>query len=158
MNNCVPKSEYERLENKLTSVHHCRCIDGKITGRGSCVGYCKFKDHPGFLTAELRKVHNCLIKGCHYYLAKERTAKDKAVSVEEAVLQIALECANSIPWLRVMNVRNVGGVVTVFYIAVSDDCPISLLEHCISEQSGEQVCLKRIECGYEDAVLLVCEK
>lgn len=47
-----------------------RCIDGTVTGCGKCVGYCAFYEHTGFLTKELRKQHNCLKKGCRYYVAR----------------------------------------------------------------------------------------
>lgn len=48
-----------------------RCIDGKITGCGKCVGYCTFSIHEGFLTKELRKKHNCVKKDCLYYVPKK---------------------------------------------------------------------------------------
>ena len=50
--------------------HHRRCINGKITGCGNCVGYCNYSGHPGYLTKELRKNHNCIKKGCNYYIPK----------------------------------------------------------------------------------------
>lgn len=45
------------------SPHHRRCIDGTVTGCGNCVGYCQFRDHPGYLTKDLRKQHDCIKKG-----------------------------------------------------------------------------------------------
>ena len=56
--------------SKNDSPHCRRCIDGKITGCGNCVGYCQFWGHPGYLTKELRKEHNCIKKGCNYYIPK----------------------------------------------------------------------------------------
>lgn len=50
-----------------------RCIDGTVTGCGKCVGYCTFYEHEGFLTKELRKKHDCLRKGCRYYVARVKT-------------------------------------------------------------------------------------
>lgn len=52
------------------SPHHRRCINGKITGCGNCVGYCKYNGHPGYLTKELRKQHDCVKKDCNYYVPK----------------------------------------------------------------------------------------
>lgn len=52
--------------------HNVRCIDGSITGCGKCVGYCKFNDHPGYLTKKMRQEHDCVKKGCHYYKSKNR--------------------------------------------------------------------------------------
>ena len=49
-----------------------RCIDGTKTGCGKCVGYCTYYEHTGFLTEALRNKHNCLRKGCKYYVKKEK--------------------------------------------------------------------------------------
>ena len=60
--------------NSDHSPHHRRCIDGRITGCGNCVGYCNFRDHPGYLTKDLRKKHDCIKKGCNYYVSKTKPA------------------------------------------------------------------------------------
>ncbi len=65
---------YSSYEAKNTTPHHRKCIDGKVTGSGNCVGYCQYCQHPGYLTKELRKEHNCIKKGCNYYLPKEKPA------------------------------------------------------------------------------------
>ena len=62
---------YELLEKKSGSPHDRRCIDGRITGCGNCVGYCSYSEHPGFLTRKQRQEHDCIKKGCHYYIAKK---------------------------------------------------------------------------------------
>lgn len=59
-------------DNYQSNPHHRRCIDGKITGCGKCVGYCNYDGHPGYLTKELRKEHDCIKKGCNYYISKCR--------------------------------------------------------------------------------------
>ncbi len=63
---------YTTYEAHNRTPHHRRCIDGKTTGCGNCVGYCQYREHPGYLTKELRKKHNCIKKGCRYYLPKEK--------------------------------------------------------------------------------------
>ena len=63
---------YNTYESHKNTPHHRKCIDGKITGSGKCVGYCEFRDHPGYLTKELRRKHNCIKKGCNYYVPKEK--------------------------------------------------------------------------------------
>lgn len=52
------------------NAHQRRCIDGKVTGCGNCVGYCTYSEHEGFLTRELRKKHDCIGKACFYYRPK----------------------------------------------------------------------------------------
>ena len=55
------------------SPHHRRCINGRKTGCGNCIGYCKYSGHPGYLTKELRKEHDCIKKGCNYYVPKTKS-------------------------------------------------------------------------------------
>ena len=72
---------------KGASPHHRRCIDGKVTGCGNCVGYCQFREHPGYLTKELRKQHDCIKKGCNYYIPKSKpTASVSPFAVLAAML------------------------------------------------------------------------
>lgn len=74
-----PVYDYSYFDNKQNHTHNRRTIDGTITGCGKCVGYCQFSEHSGFLTKEQRKEHNCIGKGCHYYLSKPKTEKVKTV-------------------------------------------------------------------------------
>ena len=79
MNTVVYSTEhsgYHMFENKNTPQR--RCIDGKITGSNKCVGYCRYMGHPGFLTEKNRKEHDCLGKGCHYYVSKKRKEEPEA--------------------------------------------------------------------------------
>ena len=41
---------YGQYERKSPTKYNRKCIDGSITGCGNCVGYCQYKEHPGFLT------------------------------------------------------------------------------------------------------------
>lgn len=66
---------YRSYENDQASPYNRRCINGQITGCGNCVGYCTFHEHPGYLTQKLRKEHDCIKKGCHYYRPKEKLAE-----------------------------------------------------------------------------------
>lgn len=79
-------NDYNNYENKHLTPHHRRCIDGKTTGCSKCVGYCKFREHPGFLTRELRKRHDCLKKGCYYYVPKTKSVKSSNVFLEAMCL------------------------------------------------------------------------
>ena len=55
--------------------HIRKCIDGSVTGCGKCVGYCNYRGHPGYLTKELRRQHNCVKKSCRYYESKEKPVR-----------------------------------------------------------------------------------
>lgn len=69
-----------------SSPHRRRCIDGSVTGYGKCVGYCDFDGHPGYLTKELRKDHQCLAKECRYYLQKAKPLENTSPFAVLAVL------------------------------------------------------------------------
>ena len=77
---------YSMREKEYSSPHHRRCIDGSVTGCGKCVGYCSFCEHPGYLTKELRKQHDCIKKGCYYYSAKD----DKKVEIISSPFTVLL--------------------------------------------------------------------
>ena len=79
---------YSAYESQLKTPHHRKCIDGTITGCGKCVGYCQYQEHPGFLTKDLRKEHNCIKKGCYYYLPKVKRV-EKVNSMSAAIYTIS---------------------------------------------------------------------
>lgn len=63
---------YVYYDKIYSSSYNRRCIDGKITGCGNCVGYCTYIEHSGFLTKQQRQEHNCIKKNCFYYLPKPK--------------------------------------------------------------------------------------
>ena len=66
---------YEELEKFHAKANHNRkLITGRTTGCGNCVGYCEYEEHPGYLNTALRKEHNCVKKGCNYYIPKRKQA------------------------------------------------------------------------------------
>ena len=69
-------------------IHLRKCINGKFTGCGKCVGYCSYQIHPGFLTRELRKEHDCIKKGCYYYQSK-KTKTDTLAPYKVILVQYA---------------------------------------------------------------------
>ena len=75
MNNIVYTTEVNRyafFEKRSPSAFTRVCIDGHITGSNKCVGYCQYKEHSGFLTTELLVQHDCIKKGCDYFIAKPK--------------------------------------------------------------------------------------
>lgn len=80
------RTAYQQMESLYGSGNNRRLIDGKITGCGKCVGYCRFEKHPGFLTRMQRKEHNCLGKRCFYYIARHGGKKERAIVYPSAVV------------------------------------------------------------------------
>lgn len=58
------------IEKNYISKYNRRCINGKITSKNNCVGFCQYEAHTGFLTKDLREKHDCISKGCIHYIAK----------------------------------------------------------------------------------------
>ena len=69
------ENTYEFYEKQSFSPKLRRCIDNTTTGSNKCVGYCKYDNHPGFLTAKHMKEHNCTNKACYYFIAKSSKRK-----------------------------------------------------------------------------------
>lgn len=67
---------YSDYDKPYKSKFNRRLINGKVTNCGNCVGYCQCDEHPGFLTREQRKQHNCIFKECFHYLAKEKKTNE----------------------------------------------------------------------------------
>lgn len=76
---------YLRMEGNAPSPHHRRCIDGKITGCGKCVGYCRYSEHPGYLTSKHRNEHDCIRKKCFYYVPKKKETDTVFNTLSEAL-------------------------------------------------------------------------
>ncbi len=74
--------QYRLMEKRAGTGHERRLINGRITGCGNCVGYCRYEDHSGFLTRDLRKEHNCLGKQCRYYLGKPKKSEKVVAKYE----------------------------------------------------------------------------
>lgn len=69
---CSAGNEYYYYESRSKNRYNLRCIDGRRTNCGNCVGYCRYAGHEGFLTRQQRKEHNCIVKRCDYYLPKPK--------------------------------------------------------------------------------------
>ncbi|MBO5955519.1 MAG: hypothetical protein J6Q10_01825, partial [Clostridia bacterium] len=90
-----PCLSYTYFEKKNGDSHTRRCIDGRLTGKANCVGYCRYSGHEGYLTKEQRREHDCLGKGCFYYLQKPKKHYEKQTSgnYRRDVLSIASNVA-----------------------------------------------------------------
>ena len=80
------REQTERMQQE--PVNYRQCIDGSITGSNKCVGFCSYYGHSGFLTADLRRQHDCLGKQCTNYIPKHKNKK-KERSVKECRYQEA---------------------------------------------------------------------
>ena len=63
---------YAEMEERYGRGHDRKCINKKYTASCKCIGYCMYEWHPGFVTHELMKKHNCLERDCKHFLAKPK--------------------------------------------------------------------------------------
>lgn len=149
--------DYSYLDKAQGSDHRRRCIDGRITGRGNCVGYCQRDEHPRFLTAALCAEHRCAEKGCHYFMPKLRQEKPaaKRPDAQTEVVAIAAQAIAAFEGMKIMRADRADGGWQLKYITLSDAYPIGRIAESISEAVGETVVMIRLDCDFELAARLI---
>lgn len=153
-------TEYEVYERRSGSLYNRKCIDGKITGCSNCVGYCKFCEHPGFLTQKQREQHDCLRKDCKYYVPRERTKSLKPLkdSKPDVLLHIAEDCVNKTDDIRIMGTHYSGEEWVISYITVFGVPNIKLIENSVSKNTGMNVRFQKLNYSFERCAELLCAK
>lgn len=155
-------TKYEYYESASPSNAKRRCINGRITGSGKCVGYCAYDGHPGFLTKELRKEHNCIGKGCFYYIAKGRTKQEITVTYVDHSMFILkearknLEFSDSIYPIKVK--RNSFDSYSVCYVTVSSEKIPDGLSRELSDSFGVNVIFERLNYDFDKCYELIMMK
>lgn len=150
-------TEYEYYERKSKSRYNRRCIDGKITGCGNCVGYCKYCEHPGFLTLKLQKEHDCLGKECAHFLPKEKARKRIAINDKkpELLLKYAQSCVEDSDDLRILNSSREGDGWVLGYVSVFGYSNLSKIEETIRINFGVPVKMRRLNYSFDRCVELL---
>ena len=143
---------YEYYEKRSHSPYNRRLIDGTITGCGKCVGYCQFCEHPGFLTQEQRKQHDCLGKQCYYYLPKERTvlAKPEVDSSPDTVCKTAQLLLQELGYMRI--VRAVKADLNQWYldfVTISNDQSHIEYAETIEREIGASVKFRKLGWSFD---------
>ena len=149
--------DYSYFDRKYQNQFNRRLINGKVTGCGNCVGYCQYANHSGFLTAALRQKHNCIEKGCHYYLQKpEHRKTERAADVSKAIVKKSSNAIASLEGIKIMGAEETNsGEWKLKYITVTNDYSIADLEKIISLALEITVSLERINCDFDTAVQLL---
>lgn len=147
---------YEYYEKRSHSPYNRRLIDGTITGCGKCVGYCQYCEHPGFLTKELRKQHNCLGKECHYYVPKERTVVSKPIVgvSPDTVCKTAQQILSGFDYLKIVRAVSTGfNQWCLDFVTISNDKGFIEYAETIEEKTGASVVFRKLDWSFEK-----CEK
>lgn len=150
--------DYAYYDNKSDSKYDRRCIDGKITGCGNCVGYCQYSEHSGFLTIKQRKEHNCIAKSCYHYLPKIKQEKfKKAVDNRPLeIISISSGLISKLEGIRIMKAcRNRDGGWLVKYISITNGYSIKDIERKISMSIGEAITMVNMNYDFDLAAQLI---
>ena len=153
------ESRYEKYERQSHSKYNRRCIDNSVTGCNKCVGYCQCKEHPGFLTAELRKQHNCLGKQCFHYVAKpkETNAPQMIVDLSSAVLSMAQHLMSQNEYVRVIRVENAEfNRYNAYYVTITKECEFERYTKQIENELDIGVNFIRLNYDFDKCVALLC--
>lgn len=149
---------YAFYEQQSGSPYNRRCIDGRITGCGNCVGYCQYKEHPGFLTEKLRMEHDCIGKGCYYYVAKPKQEKrpPKTTQISQRILNIITENLAEYEGMRVLQADKChSGGWQLKYVTITNEYHIPTIEKKLSACVGEVISMMKLNCDFEKAAQFI---
>lgn len=152
------QKDYSYYEKKSGNKYNRRLIDGSITGCGNCVGYCRYDEHPGFLTRKQRQEHNCIVNGCIYYVPKVKREKprEEVDARLQEVIEIASGFITGFEGLRIMDAaRNENGGWLIKYITITNEHPVNSIENKISAAFGEEVTMVNLNYDFERAAQLI---
>ncbi len=149
--------EYQKMEALYGEGHNRKCIDGRTTGCGKCVGYCKYAGHPGFLTENQRSSHNCIGNECKYYIPKpERIRKTpKKNDPAKMVLDLVRDAVSDMEGLKVTRVRNDNGSWVASYVTISNDYQLDQIVRNVHRQSGMKIRFNRLNLDFDICAQIV---
>ena len=159
-NNIVYTTEinlYTEYEKRSPSRTTRRCIDGRITGCGNCVGYCQYIDHPGFLTANQREEHDCINKKCNYYIPKPHTPRRNIQEEETSLIpRLAQQSVAEYDDLRIMNATQHDHIWIIGYVTVFGEYNFTSIEEQLQKEVGVAVSMQKLNYSFERCVELMC--
>lgn len=152
------QNRYAEYERESSSSYLRKSITGSSIGCGKCVGYCQFRGHSGFLTREQRSQHNCIGKGCFYYLEKPKQEKEhKNVASKQSfdIMSIIQESVTS-EAIRIIRVTITGdNKATAFFVAITNDTTFTESTKQIKENYGVDVTFTKLDYGFDTCVKLL---
>lgn len=162
MNNVVYTTEMDRyalFEKKSPSKFTRICIDGHITGSNKCAGYCQYEEHPGFLTTELMKQHNCIKKGCYHFIAKSK--KPHEIEAKNDINSVILSHAQNLlshnEGIRIMNVKNTEfKEYTISFITITNDYSFDDYIQIARELFGVEIVFNKLNYDLDRCIALLC--
>lgn len=150
-------AQYEK-QNQLN--HNRRCIDGTVTGCNKCVGYCQYREHPGFLTEKQRLEHKCIEKQCFYYIPKPQKEKEMSnhfVDLSSTILTMVHNVMTEAEGVRVIRVENAEyNQYKAFYITITNECEFGKYSSQIQSDLDIELNFIRLNYDFDKCVALLC--
>lgn len=149
---------YAYYEGRSHSRINRICIDGRVTGCGKCVGYCQYEGHAGYLTEKLRKKHECLEKGCFYYVPKPARKKNsiKKDGLENSLLSSAIQQTLQMEGLRIMSVQEHDeNHWQLNYVTISDGYPLQDVILSLEEVFHRKISFKKLDYSFDRCAQLI---
>lgn len=156
--NSITLNKYEFYETKSYSQYNRRCIDGSITGCNKCVGYCRYNEHPGFLTEKQRKQHNCIGKQCFHYIAKpeKKRIANKSINLSLSIQAFANKIMSDDECVRVIRVENTeANRYKAFYITITNECEIDRYTQQIENEMEIEIAFVKLDYDFDTCVALL---
>lgn len=152
------KHPYTEMETRFGKSHVRKTIDGHRVGCSKCIGFCQYDGHPGFLTYEQLKKHDCIGKKCFYYISKP--AKDKMPPEKEnkdkRIVDAANECINSQEGIRFLDaIQCELKKWQLGYITITNDYSLSDTKEILERQFGCEVIFSKKQYSYERCIQLL---
>ncbi len=150
---------YEQYEKQCRSKFERCCIDNTVTGCNKCVGYCRYEEHPGFLTKELRKEHNCIGKQCFHYVAKvkKNSTPQGVADLTSSILSMVHQTMCQNEYARVLRVENAEFKrYNAYYISISNECNFDRYSSQIKNKFGVDVDFIKLNYDFDKCVALLC--
>ena len=152
-------SLFELLEKNSPSEFTRRSIDGHVVGSNKCVGYCLFEDHPGFLTNEQYRNHDCLKKNCCHFVPRSRKQPPQKANQDISPL-ILNHVQKSIPadaGIKIIKVAPCGPRrYSASYITVTNDHNPERYADAALKQFGVRISFVRLNYDFDVCVKLIC--
>ncbi len=149
---------YAEYEKTSPSAYSRRSITGAVIGCSKCVGYCQYHGHPGFLTKEQRRQHDCLKKGCYYYIEKRKdrrpilpATKDYSPLVLSQIRQVMTDEA-----VKVIRVKCIGMQEYIaYYVTITRDYSFEECKLKLREEHGMTVSFVNLNYDFDTCVDLL---
>ncbi len=151
-------SVYREMAARTARGFNLRCIDGALRGRSKCVGFCAYECHPGFLTVQQEREHQCHEKGCFYHHPKpavQRNRRDTEALKRVEIMAAAERVTAGLEGLRVLRAsRGPDGGWTVWYATIAG-YDLSEAEAQLRKETQCRVSMKQLRCDFDTAATLV---